>query len=190
MHPDHCSLKPSQAVASGTHGEVFQKHEPAESLEEELDQDYESLDEFAEEWDDPDLEEPLSDADRAAIESEVADLDRFATLASSITHNAKGRALLKALAVAFAKARGLGAAEKAIIFTESRKTQSYLLRLLADSDFSAGIVLFNGSKTDERSKLIYAAWMKKHQVPTESPAPRLPTCARPWWIISARKDAS
>jgi len=41
--------------------------------------------------------------------------------------------------------------------------QSYLLRLLADSEFSAGIVLFNGSNTDDRSKLIYAAWMDKHQ---------------------------
>jgi ERCC4-related helicase len=141
----------------------LQKKEPAESLEEELNQDYEALDETAEEWDDTVSEEALSDADRAAIESEVADLDQFATLATSITHNAKGKALLKALAVAFAKARELGAAEKAIIFTESRKTQSYLLRLLADSQFSEGIVLFNGSNTDERSKFIYSAWMEKHQ---------------------------
>jgi ERCC4-related helicase len=65
-------------------------------------------------------------------------------LATSISHNAKGKVLLKALKVAFAKARELGATENAIIFTESRKTQSYLLRLLADSDFS---VLFNGSNT-------------------------------------------
>ncbi len=141
----------------------LQRKEPAESLEEELDQDYEALDETAEEWDDSVTEEALTDADRAAIESEVADLDQFATLATSISHNAKGKALLKALAVAFAKARELGAAEKAIIFTESRKTQSYLLRLLADSQFSEGIVLFNGSNTDDRSKFIYSAWMEKHQ---------------------------
>ena len=141
----------------------LQKKEPGESLEEELDQDYEALDETAEEWEDTVPEEPLSEADRAAIESEVADLDQFASLATSITHNAKGKALLKALAVAFAKARELGAAEKAIIFTESRKTQSYLLRLLADSQFSEGIVLFNGSNTDDRSKLIYSSWMEKHQ---------------------------
>ena len=141
----------------------LQKKEPTASLEEELDQDYEALDETAEEWDDTAPEEPLSTEDRAAIESEVADLDQFATLATSITHNGKGKALLKALAVAFAKAQELGAAEKAIIFTESRKTQSYLLRLLADSEFAEGIVLFNGSNTDERSKLIYSGWMEKHQ---------------------------
>jgi len=141
----------------------LQKKEPTESLEEELDQDYEGLDETAEEWEDEVPDEPLSQTDRAAIEAEVADLDQFATLATSITHNSKGKSLLKALAVAFAKARELGAAEKAIIFTESRKTQSYLLRLLADSKFAEGIVLFNGSNTDDRSKLIYSAWLEKHQ---------------------------
>ena len=71
--------------------------------------------------------------------------------------------MLKALHVAFAKAKELGAAEKAIIFTESRRTQSYLLRLLADSPWHDGIVLFNGSNTDERSKLIYSDWLDRHQ---------------------------
>ncbi|MGI8838598.1 MAG: SNF2-related protein [Pyrinomonadaceae bacterium] len=141
----------------------LQKQEPPESLQDELDKDYEALDETAEEWSDAVVEEPISDADRSAIEAEIADLDSFAALATSIDHNAKGKALLKALGVAFAKARELGAAEKAIIFTESRKTQSYLLRLLADSAFAEGIVLFNGSNTDERSKQIYVAWKEKHQ---------------------------
>ena len=140
----------------------LQKKEPAESLEDELDKDYEALDETAEEWSEDEPAEPLSDADRAAIEAEVADLDSFAHLAVSISHNAKGKALVKALAIAFAKARELGAAEKAIIFTESRKTQSYLLRVLADSAFKDGIVLFNGSNTDDRSKAIYAVWRDKH----------------------------
>lgn len=140
----------------------LQKEEPAESLEDELEKDYEALDETAEEWSDDQPGEPLSDADRAAIEAEVADLDAFASLAVSISHNAKGKALIKALTIAFAKARELGAAEKAIIFTESRKTQHYLLRVLADSQFKEGIVLFNGSNTDDRSKAIYAAWVDKH----------------------------
>ena len=88
--------------------------------------------------------------DRAAIEQEVADLDSFARLATSIEHNAKGKALLQALEIAFAKATEIGAAQKAVIFTESRRTQSYLLRVLADSPFAEGIVLFNGSNTDEQ----------------------------------------
>lgn len=140
----------------------LQKKEPAESLEDELDKDYEALAETAEEWSDDPPGERLSDADRAAIEAEVADLDALARLATSIEQNAKGKALVKALGVAFRKAVELGAAEKALIFTESRKTQNYLLRVLSDSAFRDGIVLFNGSNTDDRSKVIYAAWQDKH----------------------------
>ena len=145
--------------------EKLRLQEPAQSLEEELDADYEALDETAEEWE-TDEDDPvtlLSESDRAALEREIADLDEFARLAISIDHNAKGRALLKALAIAFAKAKELGAAQKAIIFTESRRTQNYLLRALADSPFAEGIVLFNGSNTDDRSKEIYAAWFAHHQ---------------------------
>jgi len=133
------------------------------SLEAELDTDYEALDTTAEEWaDDDEPQAPLSATDRAAVEAEIAELDAFADLARSIQHNAKGKALIKALGVAFAKGAELGAEEKAIIFTESRRTQSYLLRVLADSPFAEGIVLFNGSNTDDRSKQIYAAWLAKH----------------------------
>ncbi|HHW76775.1 MAG TPA: DEAD/DEAH box helicase [Xanthomonadaceae bacterium] len=139
------------------------KREAAESLEEELYQDYEALDETAEEWADDESAEVLTRADRAAIEREIVDLDDFAKLAASIEHNAKGMALLKALDVAFAKAKELGAERKAIIFTESRRTQSYLLRVLANSPYADGIVLFNGSNTDEHSKLIYTAWLERHQ---------------------------
>jgi adenine-specific DNA-methyltransferase len=140
----------------------LQKQEPAAPLEEELETDYEALNETAEEWDDDVPGETLSEADRAALTSEIADLDAFAKLATSIEQNAKGKALIKALAIAFAKAREIGAAEKAIIFTESRKTQSYLLRVLADSPFDTGLVLFNGSNTDDRSKAIYSVWLEKH----------------------------
>ncbi len=145
----------------------LRKQEPGESLEDELDQDYEALDETAEEWTDEFANnqpvELLTEDDRRALEQEIADLDAFAQLATSIEHNAKGKALLKALGIAFAKAKEIGAAQKAIIFTESRRTQSYLLRVLADSPFREGIVLFNGSNTDDGSKLIYSQWLERHQ---------------------------
>lgn len=132
------------------------------SLVDELDKDYEALDETAEEWSEDEPTEPLSEADRAALAAEIADLTGFADLAVSITNNAKGQALLRGLKVAFDKVSGLKAAEKAIIFTESRRTQDYLLSLLSESEWSEGIVLFNGSNTDERSKQIYEAWRLRH----------------------------
>lgn len=137
--------------------------ESPESLEEELEQDYEALEETADEWSEDEPVQPLSQEDREAIEKEIADLDAFARLATSIKHNAKGKSLLQALEIAFAKATEIGAAQKAVIFTESRRTQSYLLRLLADSPFSEGIVLFNGSNTDERSRQIYTDWLAHHR---------------------------
>lgn len=132
-------------------------------LAEELSEDYEGLEDTAEEWDEDEQNEPLTIEDRKAIQAEIADLEEFSRLAKGIDHNAKGKALITALGVAFAKAQEIGAAEKAIIFTESRKTQSYLLRLLADSPYAEGIVLFNGTNTDDRSKAIYAKWVAKHQ---------------------------
>jgi len=143
--------------------EKLAKHSTKVSLEEELEQDFEGLDEIAEEWTDEQSVEPLSDADRSAIDQEIKDLDSFRGLAVSITHNAKGKALLTALEAAFLKADELGAARKAIVFTESRRTQEYLLRVLVDSPYSEGIVLFNGSNNDERSKGIYNEWLKRHK---------------------------
>jgi hypothetical protein len=70
--------------------------------------------------------------------------------------------LLQALNVAFKKLDELGAAKKAIVFTESRRTQDYLLRLLAGTDHGPGVVLFNGSNTDARAREIYAEWIARH----------------------------
>lgn len=132
------------------------------NLEEELGPDYEALEETADEWTE-DEPETITPEDRAAIEKEIADLNSFRDLAVSIKHNAKGKALLIALEVAFKKAAELGGAQKAIVFTESRRTQSYLLRVLADSPWKDGIVLFNGSNNDEKSREIYQSWLLRHE---------------------------
>jgi superfamily II DNA or RNA helicase len=127
-----------------------------------VEEDYESLDETEEEWAGDDGTEPLNEADLRALETEITELREFAALATSIEQNAKGRALLTALEIGFAKASEFGAAEKAIIFTESRRTQSYLLRVLADSPWADSVVLFNGSNTDEQSRAIYQEWLTHH----------------------------
>lgn len=135
-----------------------------EDVRDEIAADYEGLAEEAEEWvDDEDEPALLTSEDIAAIEAEIADLRAFRDLAVSITENAKGQALLSALRAGFAKAAELGAAEKAIIFTESRRTQEYLVRLLAENGYAGQTVLFNGSNTDEQSRAIYAQWLAHHK---------------------------
>jgi len=129
-----------------------------------LDQDFEALDEMAEEWQQDDTDQPdLSSDDIKAIRAEIADLEQFYALAVSIHQNSKGKALLTALEKAFKQAQKTGAPRKALIFTESRRTQTYLLRLFEDSDYSGKVVLFNGTNNDAQSQLIYRDWAKRHQ---------------------------
>ncbi|HBP5230856.1 TPA: DEAD/DEAH box helicase [Pseudomonas aeruginosa] len=133
-------------------------------LAEELDEDYESLDETAEEWEDQEQgTKAASRAERDAIAQEIEELRHFRTLATNIRDNAKGKALLTALDRAFAELDRLGAPRKAIIFTESKRTQEYLLNLLADTPYGDGIVLFNGTNSDQRAQAIYRDWLKRHE---------------------------
>lgn len=132
-------------------------------LAEELDDDYESLDETADEWNaDNTSGEPSSKSERDAVADEIAELRHFKTLATNIRDNAKGKALLTALERAFAELDRLGAPKKAIIFTESKRTQEYLLSLLADTSYGEGIVLFNGTNSDARAQAVYKDWIKRH----------------------------
>lgn len=70
----------------------------------------------------------------------------------------RGSPCSRLLAAQFSVTTELSGAEKAIIFTESRRTQNYLLKLLSENGYSDDIVLFNGSNNDEKSRRIYAAW--------------------------------
>ncbi|HFI2151127.1 TPA: SNF2-related protein [Pseudomonas aeruginosa] len=133
-------------------------------LAEELDEDYESLDETADEWNDQGSDvAAASRLERDVITQEIEELRHFKTLATNIRDNAKGKALLTALDRAFAELDRLGAPRKAIIFTESKRTQEYLLNLLADTPYGDGIVLFNGTNSDQRAQAIYKDWLKRHE---------------------------
>ena len=145
-------------------GQTLDEKAASTDLADELDQDYEALDELADELDAvaDGSTKVSSEAEIAAIRAEIGEIESFRNLAISITENAKGTALLQALNVAFKKLDELGAAKKAIVFTESRRTQEYLLKLLAGTDHGAGVVLFNGSNTDAKAKEIYAEWIARH----------------------------
>ncbi|UUZ62033.1 SNF2-related protein [Polaromonas sp. P1-6] len=136
------------------------KAEPAPELADSLDEDYEALEETEEEWSEPDA--PPSPEQLASVAEEMAELREFQRQAVTIRDNAKGQALLQALGRAFAELQKLGANQKALIFTESRRTQAYLLELLEQSPYAGQTVLFNGSNTDAGAQKIYAAWLQRH----------------------------
>src|SRR5256885_9078876 len=97
-----------------------------------------------------------------AMRQEAAELRQYKTLAESITHNAKGEALLLALNKGFETAVQLGAPGKALIFTESRRTQSYLKELLQDNGYAGSIVTLNGTDTEPDALHIYRDWLQRH----------------------------
>jgi hypothetical protein len=106
--------------------------------------------------------QPLSQPERDAIASELGELQQFQQLASSIRDNGKGKVLQAALTQGFAKMAEFRAPQKAIIFTESKRTQVYLQELLAASPWANGVVLFNGTNADAQAVKIYKAWAKRH----------------------------
>ncbi|OOF84303.1 DEAD/DEAH box helicase [Rodentibacter ratti] len=145
---------------------VLEQSKP-QDLVETLDEDYESLDETAEEWEEENEQNILSQDEYQAIADEIEELKRYKQLAENIRKDAKSRALLTALSTAFDKLKELGATQKAIIFTESKRTQDYLLQCLSESEYAGengeGIVLFNGTNSDENAQRIYKDWLKRHE---------------------------
>lgn len=140
--------------------------------EDPISQDYENFDELADEWETDEEAGPTSDEARdeesvdkeqaQLIRNEITALREFMDLAKSIRQNSKGQALVIALRRGFTEQEKTGANRKALIFTESRRTQEYLLRLLCDEGYGDKIVLFNGTNSDPLSNRIYAEWLKKH----------------------------
>lgn len=97
------------------------------------------------------------------IRAEINELRDFAALARSIKVNQKAVKLLDALDQGFTKLREIGAREKAIIFTDSTKTQEYLARTLQEGGWGEGLVLFNGSNNTPESNEIYKNWLVKNK---------------------------
>ncbi|MDQ5910506.1 MAG: hypothetical protein QG599_2603, partial [Pseudomonadota bacterium] len=136
---------------------------PDESLVEELieadelDEDYrEALDDAEEEADAAPTPNPLS------LEAEIAELAQYIAWARAIQTDSKTTQLLAALEIGFQALEQTGAARKALIFTESRRTQAYLREFLAAHGFAERLVTFNGVNTDAPSTAIYEDWLARH----------------------------
>jgi ERCC4-related helicase len=135
-------------------------------FEYEVAEDFEGYNELLDEWeeDEQELKEyELSLEELQQVREELAELHRYYELAISIQHNAKGEQLLVAIDNGFKKLKELGAAEKTIIFTESRRTQDYIFRKLQDTSYAGKVVLFNGTNNDDFAKKVYKSWLDRHQ---------------------------
>lgn len=96
------------------------------------------------------------------LAAEIEQLKDFQSLASTISSNAKGDALLVVLQKAMNMTESLGGLPKAVVFTESCRTQEYLQQMLEVNGFADKTVLLNGTNNDKSSRTIYQNWKTKH----------------------------
>ena len=77
----------------------------------------------------------------------------------------KSLTLLKALEIGFEQMAGMSppAPRKAVIFTESRRTQTFLKEFLEANGHAGKVVIFNGSNNDPDSKQIFETWAAKNR---------------------------
>ncbi len=139
----------------------------SENLEDLVAENFEAYENLKDEWEEDDetgKEEKVYDTDDLEkIKKEIEALNTFHALAISIVKNTKGEKLFTALERGFQEMNRLNAPRKAIIFTESTRTQIYLRNILETRGYAGKVVLFNGSNLDAKSKEIYAAWAFKHK---------------------------
>lgn len=101
--------------------------------------------------------------DRQKVREEIDVLRRLGTWARGIGIDTKTKTLLKALDIGFEQMATIKAARKALIFTESRRTQEYLKTFLDNHGYRGQVVLFNGTNSGPEATAIYDQWVEKNQ---------------------------
>ena len=150
---------------------IVETHSDSLNLTQAINEDFEELDDYVEEWmDEEDEEETETKTSKEytteeieVIKAEIAELEIIHQLALSISANSKGDCLLRALELGFDNMRKMNAPQKALIFTESTRTQKYIQQLLEENGYAGKTVLFNGSNNDLKSKEVFAIWKEANK---------------------------
>jgi len=110
--------------------------------------------------------DPSAEADaskRKAIQAEIAEITAFIDAATALTTDTKAQSLLRALDLGFANMAQMNAPRKAIVFTESRRTQEYLHRFLSANGYAGKLAMFSGTNSHEEQTAIYQAWVEQYK---------------------------
>jgi SNF2 family DNA or RNA helicase len=101
--------------------------------------------------------------DRKQLKEEIDLLEQLYTWANSIGTDTKTHSLLNALDLGFQHMANTGAQRKALIFTESRRTQTYLKNYLEANGYANQIVQFSGTNNSPEATIIYENWLAANQ---------------------------
>lgn len=133
-------------------------------LDELLEDREDALDDFDSDAD-PSAAATNAPTDLARLDREIAELEDYIRWASSMGIDTKTRALLKALEIGFAQMAGMNppGPRKAVVFTESRRTQAYLRQFLEGNGYAGKVLTFNGTNTDPDSQAVYQSWLSENR---------------------------
>ena len=103
--------------------------------------------------------------DLPRLDREIQELDDYIRWARGTGVDTKTRALLVALDIGFKQMAGMAppAPRKAVVFTESRRTQAYLRDFLEANGYAGKVVTFNGTNSDPQSAIIYQQWLVENR---------------------------
>ncbi len=101
--------------------------------------------------------------DRQKLREEIELLGQLSARARQISVDTKTQTLLKSLDIGFAQMAETGAARKALVFTESRRTQDYLKGFLEAQGYRGQVVVFNGTNGGPEATQIYEAWLARNK---------------------------
>jgi len=106
---------------------------------------------------------PQPTIDRKQLKEEIDLLAQLSVWARSIGTDTKTRSLLSALEIGFKQMAITGAQRKALIFTESRRTQTYLKDYLEANGYAGQVVQFSGTNNSPEATAIYENWLTANQ---------------------------
>ena len=163
-------LASSTAAVVKTLTSIITRLKDLEQQKQEADKWFEQLiddEDLDDEWlEDAENVEPIKDdipVDPVRLRGEIAELEQYLELAQRIHSDEKSKALTQALSIGFDRMAAMSAPRKAVIFTESRRTQDYLERYLQQHGFGGKVVTFSGNSNSAETTGIYQRWLDKNK---------------------------
>ena len=99
--------------------------------------------------------------DQKQLKSEIEEINGLIEQAEKISEDSKAKALLIALNKGFIQMAAMDAPRKAVIFTESKRTQEYLQAYLSANGYQEKLVTFSGTNNSPETTVIYQQWLQE-----------------------------
>jgi len=144
--------------------EILKEEGGTKGIDIEFDDDFFDEDLFEEIQETQEDEDNIVEAemDIKKLDAEIEEIRDYIKWAESIGEDTKTSYLLKALDIGYRHMEKMGAQKKAVIFTESRKTQKFLIEYLERNGFSGKVISFSGTNSDLKESGVMDWWKNNY----------------------------